>query len=88
MFLAGGASGALTHPTAGGLVLLGCVGCRPGFPRRRECSAAGGGFGALARVDFGFKGCGFCFDDPESALNGIVRRTCGSLVRVIEESEM
>ena len=87
-FLTGSARGALTHATAGCLVLFGRVGCRPGFARRREGSAAGGGFGTLARFDFGFQGCGFGFDDAESAFNGIVGRTCGLLVKVIEESGM
>ena len=87
-FLAWSTIVALAHAAADGLVLLGRVGCRPGFPRRGEGSAAGGGFGTLARVDFGFQGCGFGSDDAESAFNGIVGRTCGLLVKVIEESEM
>ena len=87
-FLAGSASGALAHAAADRLVLLGRVGCRSGFARRSEGSAAGGGFGTLARVDFGFQGCGFGSDDAESTFNGVVGCACGLLVKVTEESEM
>ena len=87
-FLAGSTIVALTYAAADSLFLFGRVGCRLGFPRRRESSAAGGGFGTLARVDFGFQSCGFFFNDAESAFNGVIGCTCRLLVKVVEESEM
>ena len=87
-FLARGNIVAFTHAAAGGLVLSGRAGCGSGFARRGEGSTAGGGFGALARVDFGFQGCGFGSDDAESTFNGVVGGTCGLLVKVRGEREV
>ena len=87
-FLAGSTIAAPIHAAADGFFLFGRIDCRPWFPGRREGSAAGGGFGTLARVDFGFQGCGFRFDDAEAAFDGVVRCACGLLVMVIEVNEM